>query len=102
MGRVTPAWKACSTMLFTGANPVAPATKMTGLSPSSRRKNEPTGPSKRTRSPTFMAVKTCVVNFPPSMRRTCSSMGPVSCGGVANEKPRFCPSSRRMLMYWPA
>ena len=52
-----PMWKACSTMLFTGAKPVAPATKMIGLSESSRRKNEPSGPSKRTVSPTFIVVE---------------------------------------------
>ena len=100
--RLSLVWNACSTMLFTGANPVAPATKMIGFVPSSRRKKEPTGPSKRTRSPTRIASNTWVVNRPPGIRRTCSSMGPSSWGAVAKEKLRFWPSSSRMLMYWPA
>ena len=74
MRRFSPTWKACSTMLFTGANPVAPATKMIGFVLSSRRKNEPSGPSNRTTSPTFIAVKTCVVYLPPGIRRMCSSI----------------------------
>jgi hypothetical protein len=43
-----PRWKASSTMLLTGAKPVAPATKTIGRS-DSRRLKSPIGPSKRIR-----------------------------------------------------
>ena len=89
-------------MLLTGAKPVAPATKMIGFFESSRRKNEPSGPSMRSVSPTFMRSNTCVVKRPPGMRRTCSSISAWSCGAVANEKLRRCPSSRITFTYWPA
>ncbi len=59
-----PRAKAYSSMLFTGAKPVEPATKIIGLSESSRRKNEPRGPSKRTRSPGRMRSNTCAGEAP--------------------------------------
>jgi hypothetical protein len=46
--------------------------------------------------------KTCVVKRPPGIRRICSSTNSASCGGLAKEKARRWPSSRMMLMYWPA
>ena len=87
-----PVANACSSMLFTGAKPVEPATKTIGLPPSSRRWNEPSGPSKRRRSPTFIASNTCGVKRPPAMSRTCSSIVRPAPGAVANEKLRFAPS----------
>ncbi len=44
-----------------GANPVPPATKMIGLSDSSRRKNVPSGPSKRRISRPLYSLKSCCV-----------------------------------------
>ena len=41
------------------------ATKMIGLSLSSRTKNVPSGPSSRRRSPTLSVLKTCWLNGPP-------------------------------------
>ena len=45
-------------MLLIGAKPVPLATKMIGLSLSSRRKNVPSGPSKRRMSFSFILLNT--------------------------------------------
>ncbi len=71
-------------MLLTGANPVAPATNRIGRS-LSRSVNWPNGPSKRRLSPTFIALKTWPVKRPPGISRTCSSIGPLPSGALANE-----------------
>ena len=56
--RWTPMWKACRRMLLIGAKPVPLATKMIGLSLSSRRKKVPSGPSKRRMSFSFIRLNT--------------------------------------------
>ena len=58
--RVVSMWNACSMMLLIGANPVPLATKIIGLSESSRMKNVPRGPSKRRMSFSFILLNTIV------------------------------------------
>ncbi|CPN06400.1 Uncharacterised protein [Bordetella pertussis] len=76
-------------MALTGANPVPLASSTMGLSLSSRRKNEPNGPSRRRISRSFIwvspAPNTWSVNSPPGMWRICSSSGLPVCGAPAIE-----------------
>ncbi|MNY51919.1 hypothetical protein D3C86_1875520 [compost metagenome] len=69
-------------MALIGAKPVPEASRMIGLSESSRRKKLPSGPSKRRMSRSFMVENTWSVNRPPGMWRMCSVSGPLS-GAVA-------------------
>ena len=93
---------ACSTMALIGAKPVPPAISSIGLSESLRRKKPPCGPLIRSRSRSFKPLKTCSVNFPPGIRRTCSCRELSSCGALARENARRRPSLSRISMYCPA
>ncbi len=53
-----------------GAKPVPEATNTIGFTDSSRRKNVPSGPSKRRMSRSFILPKTWSVNAPPATRLT--------------------------------
>ena len=72
-------------ILLIGAKPVPLATKIMGLSVSSRRKKVPRGPSNLRISFSLSVSKTCVVKAPFAMFRTCSSIYSASWGGLPIE-----------------
>ena len=77
-----------SMIALIGAKPVPEASRMIGLSESSRRKKLPNGPSTRRISFSFIALKTWSVNLPPGRWRMCSSSCGLSmtvCGALAIE-----------------
>jgi len=84
---LSPRCRALSHIALIGAKPVPLATMTIGLSDSSRRKNVPSGPSKRSRSRTFRVLKTWSVKAPPGVWRTWSSSAvtPSGRGGLAIE-----------------
>ncbi|CKS83229.1 Uncharacterised protein [Mycobacterium tuberculosis] len=55
----------CSSSALMGAKPVPEASRMIGLSESSRRKKLPKGPSMRRISFSFIVPNTWSVNLPP-------------------------------------
>jgi hypothetical protein len=87
-------------MLFTGAKPVAPATKTIGRL-DSRSTKSPSGPSKRIVA--HLHLLEDVGGEAPARHQADLQFDVLGlCGALAKEKARRSPSSRMMLMYWPA